>query len=202
MKTKNWINIVKKLSSTNRFSQAALAKPENVLEHSGMVTLISLNIAKRLYIEGFDVDIGIVLEKAILHDIEESETGDVSKPSKYFSKELRTEFNRLEQKVANSIFNDAGTGILLNTWTCSKDQTHSGKIVSFVDTLCALIKFHDEICIRGNKSMAPLLSDEAFPALIRKMNRLFTSFPGSVVLQDYNTFCSTIEANIIESMEA
>jgi 5'-deoxynucleotidase YfbR-like HD superfamily hydrolase len=174
-KTTAWLNTVQKLSCVKRFSQSHLAKPESVLEHTGQVAMVCLHIGQLLIEEGHHVDMGALLKKALIHDIEESTTGDVSKPTKYHTQELRDQFAMLESDVAHKIFFDADVN-LHQEWSEAKAQKE-GMIVSFADTLCAILKFEDEILCRGNKTMSELLSQTAFATLAEKCEKLCEAYP-------------------------
>ena len=196
----NWMATVNKLASVKRFSQCELAKPEDVLQHSGGVALVCVHIGSKLKREKFEVDMESLMIKAILHDIEESELGDVSRLVKYASEEMRKVFAILERKVAVEIFENAGAESLFGNWENAK-QDDEGVIVSFVDTLCAMEKFRDEICYRGNHSMIPLLSISAFENLFSKLFQLDNLFPKSKTILGYRVLCRRIKNEIIQVID-
>lgn len=198
---KSWINTIKKLSTVSRFSQTELAKKENVLEHTGMVALISLHIVEQINSEnGFRVDREKVLLKAILHDIEESVIGDVSNPSKYYSDGLRGAFYDLEVNVAGVLFNESKLPQLLLTWTDAKNGLE-GQIVAFADTLSAIIKFHDEIVLRGNRTMIPLLSPTAFETMFKKLSEINFGWNTPACMSHYRIFCENLKSELEKAIE-
>jgi 5'-deoxynucleotidase YfbR-like HD superfamily hydrolase len=195
MPVKSWIETIERLSCVKRFSQCELAKPENVLEHSGMVALIALQIGKGLISEGYRLDLSDLLQKSLIHDLEESITGDVSKPSKYSSNELRELFSQYELSIATKIFSDSNMDSLKDKWDSSKSGCE-GAIVAFADTLCAILKFHNEIVMRGNKTMLEVLSPTAFDTLLKKLEKMEACFPCSIILNEYREFCDSIELKL------
>lgn len=158
-KATNWITTIKKLSNIRRFSQLTMARPENVLEHTAMVTMIALQITEVMDAEEL-VKLAI-LKKAICHDVEESEIGDVARPAKYFSEKIRSAFRELEAYIAHGIFNRAGMEHCEKYWLGAK-MGRTGAVVAFCDSIAAVIVMHDESYIRSNKSMSEAISGNAF----------------------------------------
>jgi 5'-deoxynucleotidase YfbR-like HD superfamily hydrolase len=198
MEAKNWTDTLQKLSCIKRFSQTELCKPENVLEHTGMVALVALHIGECLNAEGMKIDIGSLMTRALLHDIEESELGDVARPVKYSSPDMREMFADLEIKTAEDIFYNSGSSQMFRFWSTAKENiTTDGLIIKYSDTLCAALKFHDEIVVRGNKSMLPLMSENIFTALDGLLYELASAIGGdSPVLNSYRMLNAEIQAQI------
>ncbi len=200
-KIKNWSSQISKLSCVKRFSQANLAKSENVLEHTCEVSLHSLFIATELKEEGYDVDVGRLLTKSLIHDIEETEIGDVARPFKYSSPELREKIKELEDGIAENMFDECSSSKdLFFTWANSKSDS-DGAIVSFCDTLVVMLKFEDEIIGRGNNKFLELMSDHMYTTLFDKLQVLNNEFSGSKTIYDINSFCSTARDNMRKHME-
>ena len=198
MQAKEWTDTIKKLSCIKRFSQTELAKTENVLEHTGMVALVALHIGESLNTEGKSVNIDSLLRRALLHDIEEAELGDVARPVKYSSENMRIMFAELEGETVNSIFENAGVKDMHFWWKTAKNKgSTDGAIIKYADTLCAALKFHDEIVVRGNRSMLPLMSENIFTALDELLYEVLCGIGGeSEVLNSYRTLNTEIQAQI------
>jgi len=160
---------------------ASLCKEESVLEHAGMVALTALRIG----IETDGIDIKELLIRSLIHDIEECMTGDLPSPTKYVTKEVREGLAYFEKYCAGKILNDAGLSILMKSWENAK-VSREGDIVAFSDAFTSLLKFHDEIIIRGNKSMIPLISPMLFQKCERALDRLlFTRNSKPPVIYEY-----------------
>lgn len=151
MKIKTVIESLGKLSCVNRFSQSYLSKPENVMEHTGFVALMSLAIAKDLIRKDCEINVGLLLEKALVHDLDEIITGDVTRSTKYSSDEMLSSMNLLSQESINKISTDCDCSFNL-CWASAKEGKE-GSIVSLADCLSVLFKAHNEVVMRGNKTI-------------------------------------------------
>lgn len=161
MNLKKFTNYISKLSTVKRFSQATMAAPESVLEHSGACSLISLFIGEGLAAEGEQVDFSALLKKAILHDFDEIATGDVARPVKYYSPEMRALFKELESQNMMSICDDFAGNCTENfyyNWSNAKDG-FEGSIIALADFICVIYKIHNEVVLRGNRTMLYYFQD-------------------------------------------
>lgn len=191
----NWCNSLKELACVRRFSQTVLAKDENVLEHTGMVALLAKQFGEILNSSTPTVDIGELLSKALLHDIEESKTGDVARPLKYSSNALLSEFKFIEGKIASTILAEAGMFSSIKQWQSSKEGIE-GKIIKYCDALSAMLKFHDEIVMRGNKSMIALMADDIFISLDNMLTDIYAETNNENVQMIYYKLNRKLEKEI------
>lgn len=155
MKLINVINAVTHLATTNRFSKSHLIKDESVLEHSGFVCLLCYFIGTSINkIDDGEVkiDIGTLLSKAIIHDIDESITGDVQRTVKYNNATTISVFKDISYEATKVIAKQTDCPFILAQWDCAKDG-REGKIVGLCDAISVLYKAYDEIIIRGNKGI-------------------------------------------------
>lgn len=174
---------IERLSCVRRFSSHLLAKDENVLEHTGKVALLCLHIGSELAYEGFVIHNSELLSKALLHDIEESVTGDIIHPVKYASPGVTKVFKEVEYDIAESIFEESFESTLpFALWEDAKDGAE-GSIVAFVDVLCALYKMEDEIINRGNASMKNAVSQTSIETLKEKFHNMRQYFPESKTME-------------------
>lgn len=153
MKIRNLLSVLGGMASTVRYSQSRLAKPESVMEHTGFVALTALAIGKQINAEGNVrvVDIGTLLEKALIHDMDEVVTGDLSRPTKYSSTEMLSLMEKLSSSAMQEIDKDCDTAFS-EKWDVAK-KGGEGAIVALADCLAVLHKAHDEIVMRGNKTI-------------------------------------------------
>ena len=82
-------SISQSMSAIKRYSQLHLLKSESVMEHTGFVCLFAYILCEKINSVSDEEDklnIGIALEKAVIHDIDEVVTGDIPRPTKYYSK--------------------------------------------------------------------------------------------------------------------
>jgi 5'-deoxynucleotidase YfbR-like HD superfamily hydrolase len=157
-KTKNLFSFVSTLSGVQRFSLLKQVHRENVLEHTGMVAIFALTIAHQINDRDTQrpIDIGRCVSKAVLHDWDEAVTGDIVRPTKYFSKELRDEFLELEMDGIEKIGEKLEINQLFENWSVAKDKnTMEGYIVCFADLMAAVHRLWDEVLVNGNARMIP-----------------------------------------------
>lgn len=187
-KFKNFNRVVDKLSCVQRFSQFTLSKPEDTLSHTGKVALLCVQISESLLDEGIEIDQGLLLKKALVHDLEESLIGDVVRPVKYHSAEMRNCFKNLEAetmaKIVTSCFNGAE---IVKAWTLAKKEKE-GSIVSFVDTMCALATIENEIFERGNNSMKAALTDTCIETIRKRLEEMESYFPESKTMRELRDY--------------
>ena len=150
----NKINdIARNMSTIDRYSQTRLINPESVLEHTGFVCFCSLIIAEELNKHDEQIDIGVLLAKATLHDVEETITGDISCPTKYANKSILREVKMVEEQAAEQIFTNLDPyGNLFHLWACAKEHKE-GFIVALADKLAVVYKVQQEVEYFGNKTL-------------------------------------------------
>jgi 5'-deoxynucleotidase YfbR-like HD superfamily hydrolase len=193
----NWIATIQKLSNVQRYSQAALSKSENVLEHSALVSLIALHIANSLIADGVkNIDIGKIVIKCLIHDIEESEIGDIASPAKYHNENIASSIKEMEKAIAREIFEESGIASMYSTWATAK-KYNTGVIVAFADSLTVLIKTHDEIVLRGNKTLARVIKDLEFNPLKKKYRAMAILYQAdNKTITEYRTLIETMITEI------
>lgn len=87
----------------NRWSLMHCQQKETVLEHSAVVALLALLAGEIAQSSGQQVDIGLMMGHAIVHDVTEVLTGDVVTPVKKASATLAAEFSALEDSAQEKI---------------------------------------------------------------------------------------------------
>ena len=118
-------SIIDEFGSVTRYSKNRPIKEENNLEHTGFVTLFSylmgVDIQNRFEVE---LDFGKMLSGAVVHDIDETLTGDIPRPTKYFSKELRDKISEVEYssicKIAEILEHIKTKKNLIDDWLNAK----------------------------------------------------------------------------------
>jgi 5'-deoxynucleotidase YfbR-like HD superfamily hydrolase len=181
MKFFKFMKNVQDLSTVKRFSQSTMCVPESVLEHSASASLFALFIGEGLAEEGNVVDFGSLLKKAIIHDFDEIATGDVARPVKYHSNQMRKEFKDLE--IENMLKITKGSPVFFNNWLSAKEGKE-GSIVSLCDFICVIYKLHDEVVMRGNKTMMRYFEHDYFS----KLNSMFVHVSVAFGLEEQSQF--------------
>lgn len=138
------------LSNVMRYSMTHSIKRESVLEHTGMAVMLSYFIGLHLK---SDVNMEMLLSRAVVHDLDEVATGDIPRPTKYYKQELTDLLKQLEnesvKKITCSI--DTSPSDIVYDWQHAK-HGKEGFIVSIVDCLCVVAKIHEEIVVFNNNS--------------------------------------------------
>jgi 5'-deoxynucleotidase YfbR-like HD superfamily hydrolase len=129
-----------RLRYIKRFSTCRTVSTETVAEHTAYVVLYSMLIAQWAT-ENTDVelDVGMLLRRAAVHDVEESRSGDFPRTFKYSTEDLRAAVEVAAKKVFNALTDDeAARRTLFLAWENAKDDTYEGRILEFADFLSAL----------------------------------------------------------------
>ena len=176
----NIMTYLDKMSTIKRWSQSHCTKSESVLEHTGFVAMYSIHMCYK-----YGIDPGPVLEKAILHDMEEVITGDIPTTTKYASDSISMSIKEIESDAALLISESLFFDNAFDIWNASKDvDTESGAIVSIADAAAVVHKILQEVSIgnrrflefKGNilKSLSMKLgiSDEKFDSDINNLINL------------------------------
>src|SRR6202000_1170560 len=115
-------------------------------------TLYSLMLVQEIRAAGHQVDLGKVLEKATLHDVDESIFGDIPRVTKYFSPGISAEFKKIEREGVEQLFKQLKLEKLADVWKEAKDSSLEGQIVAVVDLAAVVFKVWSEIALYGNMS--------------------------------------------------
>jgi putative hydrolase of HD superfamily len=135
---------IHRMSHVYRYSSVPVIRRENVAEHSWYVAFYSLIIAKDLIRRGHEVDIGLLLERAMVHDLDESMTGDFLRGVKYGHPDLKRALDEISEREVLKMESDIGTKLLLS-WSQAKSPTIEGDIVSVVDLARVLSYVFEEM---------------------------------------------------------
>lgn len=159
MKKFNFENFLKeerKLDKIVRFSAQMRLKDESVAEHSFHAALYSMILAdleEKIFKNKVDKE--KLLKTALLHDLEESLTGDIIYGFKHTHKSLTKEIKRISQKFFESLMENLPVKIskeYIHLWRTSKDKKKiEGKILEAADKLEGLIYALNEFSL-GNEA--------------------------------------------------
>lgn len=128
-----------------RYSISRRHHQESVAEHMFYTAFFTLMIAEHL--PPGSVNVGAAVRRALIHDVEESGTGDIIRPIK---NKVREEVEAVGDLVAGEFFDkitsDKGVSSRLYVgWKQAKDETPEGCVVAFADFLSVLSYLHQEI---------------------------------------------------------
>jgi len=174
--------LTEELSSVHRFSTNFLVKPESVLEHTGSVVLFSILIAQELNRE-FEVDIDYekLAKKSVLHDIEESKTGDIPRSTKYCDPGVKHHLENYETHAVHSIQADLNLqSDIIDNWKYAKSG-FEGLIIKVSDMITVTYKLWYEIDQLSNKSLIPVATES-----INNYNNIINSIRNFQILANQN----------------
>jgi 5'-deoxynucleotidase YfbR-like HD superfamily hydrolase len=157
-----------------RFSTSRVQHPETVAEHSYYVCLYCLLIGRwcnEQFGKHKKIDMGLLLSRAVVHDMEESVSGDFPRPFKHSNSELKDMLEEASEHAINTVVE----GLLGPTpnplpyasahydfhyyWKNSKDSSEEGLILEFADFLSVLSFMYEELGQGGNRSIANHVRD-------------------------------------------
>lgn len=140
-----------KMASISRYSQTHLIMNESVLEHTGCVSIMCYFIAKSIDAK---INIGELLTRAAIHDIDEIVTGDIPTTTKYKNPDITKAIKFVESENMSELsYNILGSAELFNTWGNAKDDTIEGAILATADLLAVLYKLWQETVLYNNRTM-------------------------------------------------
>ena len=141
------------LSKVNRYSGVYLIQPESVSDHTTQVGLIAFTLASYLKHIGEEIDLGRVALYALLHDIDESLTGDIPRNIKYYNSKSIKSFNEIAEDAINRLDAQLGFTNIHDYWVVAKEDGIEGLIVGISDVLQVVRKIIEEVQFLGNKYM-------------------------------------------------
>jgi len=134
-----------RLRYVKRYSTIRVTLPESTSEHSYFTAIYCLILASYLDPEEVRFNRSDLLTRALLHDVEESVTGDLPRPFKHSDAELILQVERLGRKsileIFQKIFESKGPGLpdlYATRWCHAKDGTCEGRLLAFADFLSVL----------------------------------------------------------------
>ena len=119
-----------------------------------MFTNILCNEINSVSLHNDKLDVGVALQKAIVHDIDEVVTGDIPRPTKYYNKESEKIFNEISEAGIDQIIKELEikNNNMKKDWQNSKKEKE-GLIVAFADLSSVIYKLWEEIVMIKNMKL-------------------------------------------------
>lgn len=143
-----------RLRYVERFSACRVMRRENVAEHSYYTALYAMVIFDWLDAQGRlprnkPLTPGMVLRKALLHDVEEARMGDIPRSTKYSDEKTRSALETIGKREAVTVMESLTDELSISKfyyvhWKDSKLDV-SGKIVAFADYVSVLAYVIEEV---------------------------------------------------------
>jgi 5'-deoxynucleotidase YfbR-like HD superfamily hydrolase len=149
---------VKRLAHVYRYSSLPVSRRENVAEHTAFVALFCLVIAKDLEDNSdVTVDRSKLLTSALLHDLDESLSGDFLRSVKLGVPGLKPLLDKACEGFLRSISTQLGVD-LTTEWSHAKDSSLEGQILEVADLLGVASYLFEEFS-SGNHHIFYILSE-------------------------------------------
>lgn len=151
---------IHRMSHVYRYSSVPVIRRENVAEHSWYVAFYAFLIGQDLVQHGHVVDFGKMLSRALVHDLDESSTGDFLRHIKYGHPDLKRALDevsismigRIESKLRSN-----GREIMVN-WQSAKDDDLEGHVIQVVDLARVITYVWEEIKL-GNTHVCAIMGE-------------------------------------------
>lgn len=157
---------INRMAYTYRFSSVVVNKQESVAEHSWFVNWYSLLIAMDAA-EYVDVDLLVLFSRGIIHDMDESVSGDCIRSFKYGSKKLKKEmekvarlqFRPLVEKVVGKKHTKKRVRYIMEYWDVKEFTVEQFilKLADFLTVLMFAVREHE----LGNRKIERILLEVA-----------------------------------------
>lgn len=139
----------------SRFAGTPVQRRESVAEHSYMTAQYALFIGTHCLALGAAVDLGKLLARALVHDLDEAIMVDLPRPIKYADPALRERWHVLCVRAIAEMEKDLGVPFYEH-WKDAKDNSLEGAILALADLISVTSYCIEEIQF-GNKHMEKVL---------------------------------------------
>jgi len=146
------LRVARTLSAVQRYSQTRLLNPESVMEHTGFNGLVCYVICERLNELGEELDTGLAVMKAMIHDVDEIITGDIPMPTKYYSTDITKSLKKLASDAIVDIAMNLNLPKMIKHWEEAKIG-REGAVVALADIIAVVNKVWQESVEFSNTSI-------------------------------------------------
>ena len=157
--------LVSRASRVMRYSSSRLTDPESLAIHTHEVLMIGILLLDRIKEVSPEevINESLYMSKALSHDLEEISTGDVPRPLKYSSQEVRKSLQVIADSAARELFteNFYDSKRWLTLWKTAKEGKE-GHLLKLADLLTVLRKSIYEVDILSNLTMLDVVKNVAF----------------------------------------
>lgn len=151
-----------RMSHVYRYSSIPVTRRESIAEHSWWVAYLCMIIGQDLKGEGHQINIEALLSRAILHDIDETMSGDIIRSFKHTDREVLRAIQEASEVNVLKLFDVKTYGLnsrsYFNIWDNAKDHTLEGDILKFADQMAVIFYCVGEHRM-GNQSAAVVLEE-------------------------------------------
>jgi len=132
-----------------RFSNEPQHFPESVAEHSFYVTYFVCVLCHFLKKAGEDIDENKAIKIALVHDAEESFSGDIIGPFKHYNDEVLEAIKKVNEETIEEVFENLPKDLsqeFVSLWKeDAAQETKEAQVVKVADKLSLISKSYEEI---------------------------------------------------------
>lgn len=151
-------NPINRMNEVSRYSSVYQETNESLAEHVTEVMTMSYLIAADLQKNCKEIlNLSDLLQKCLLHDVDEVITGDIPRNTKYATSLVHMELNSVAETAVRMIEKSLGVSIY-EIWSSAKENKE-GEILKIVDMLCVVKKCITEIELRGNLTFLKVVTE-------------------------------------------
>lgn len=165
-KVRNLLNFISEYESVNRFSRNHLVRPENLVHHVGVVSIICAFLLNKMS-EEYEEELFSTKEccqlmmRAVVHDMDEIITGDIVRPTKYASPEILDLLKKLESESIGKVIEKFDLPIIWEEdWRQAK-KDKVGMLLKTADTLAVVMTCYREVTLYSNNQFIKV-AEEAY----------------------------------------
>ncbi len=150
---------VRRLAAIRRYSSIPCNRIENVAEHTGFAALYAYWIGLDLQRRGYPIDMAVLLETIVVHDLDEAMSGDIMRGFKYRDPEILAAIKRASGDNMKDLVTEYGEHIgeqVHAAWADKDGLEH--EIREFVDFICVFAYCREEV-LMGNEYMDKVIHD-------------------------------------------
>jgi 5'-deoxynucleotidase YfbR-like HD superfamily hydrolase len=145
------------MAEITRYSSWPTQHKETVAEHSWFVCLLAWAIAKEIGLD--DEQVGVILCRAVAHDLDESITGDFIRSFKYSSIPLKQAIKANAEVGMTKVTEDLPYSIRASWWRYwheAKNNDIEGQVINLADLWSVIIFARREFMLGNNYGLALL----------------------------------------------
>lgn len=151
------------ISHVVRFNGHPQQFPESLSEHSFYVAYFAMIIGELLKKHKEDIDEAKILKMALIHDMEETISGDILSPFKHYNEEILQAIGKVNQETIKIVFKDLPEEMnnkMIGLWVEESEQeTVEAQIIKVADKLSLISKCYEEANM-GNKAFEIIYNRE------------------------------------------
>jgi 5'-deoxynucleotidase YfbR-like HD superfamily hydrolase len=163
-KVRNLLNFISEYESVNRFSRNHLVRPENLVHHVGVVSIICaflLNKMSEEYNEELfnSQECCSLMMRAVVHDMDEIITGDIVRPTKYASPEILDLLKKLEEDSIGKVIERFDLPVRWEEdWRQAK-KDKVGMLLKVADTMAVVMTCYREVTLYSNNQFVKVAEE-------------------------------------------